>query len=218
MRFHKKITVLMLTMLMLLAAGSTVSALDLPDPDRSGSVSVKMEYDGQTVSGGSMALYRVGDVSVEDGNYSFILNASFADSQVSLEDIQSDQAAKDLAAYAEENGISAETKRIGSDGTVTFRNQKAGLYLMVQTEAADGFLPADPFLVSVPVSEDGVYLYDVDASPKMELEQLPGDQPPEKITPPKLPQTGQLNWPVPVLAAAGLTLCTAGWVLRTRSR
>lgn len=30
---------------------------------------------------------------------------------------------------------------------------------------------------------------------------------------PKLPQTGQLNWPVPVMAAAGLTLFAVGWVL-----
>ena len=29
-----------------------------------------------------------------------------------------------------------------------------------------------------------------------------------------LPQTGQLNWPVPVLAAFGLCLIAAGWALR----
>lgn len=30
----------------------------------------------------------------------------------------------------------------------------------------------------------------------------------------ELPQTGQLNWPVPVLAAAGITLLLIGLVLR----
>ena len=29
-----------------------------------------------------------------------------------------------------------------------------------------------------------------------------------------LPQTGQLNWPVPVLTVAGLGLFLAGWLLR----
>lgn len=33
---------------------------------------------------------------------------------------------------------------------------------------------------------------------------------------PTLPQTGQLNWPVPVLAAAGLSLCAAGWLIQRR--
>lgn len=30
----------------------------------------------------------------------------------------------------------------------------------------------------------------------------------------KLPQTGQLNWPVPVLTVLGLCLILAGWELR----
>ena len=29
----------------------------------------------------------------------------------------------------------------------------------------------------------------------------------------KLPQTGQLNWPIPVLIAGGLLLLAVGWVL-----
>lgn len=37
---------------------------------------------------------------------------------------------------------------------------------------------------------------------------------PEDTDPSKLPQTGQLNWPVPVLAAMGLCLILAGWTLR----
>ncbi|XJZ57410.1 LPXTG cell wall anchor domain-containing protein [Lactobacillus delbrueckii subsp. bulgaricus] len=28
---------------------------------------------------------------------------------------------------------------------------------------------------------------------------------------PRLPQTGQLNWPIPLLALAGLTLFIWGW-------
>ena len=40
----------------------------------------------------------------------------------------------------------------------------------------------------------------------------PGDQPGE----PTLPQTGALWWPVPLLAAAGLLLLTAGLLLRRR--
>lgn len=43
-----------------------------------------------------------------------------------------------------------------------------------------------------------------------------GDKPPQK--PPKLPQTGQLWWPVPVLLTAGLALMLVGLLRRRRDR
>ncbi len=36
----------------------------------------------------------------------------------------------------------------------------------------------------------------------------------EVVPPPKLPQTGQLNWPIPVMAVVGLWLFAMGWMLR----
>ena len=36
---------------------------------------------------------------------------------------------------------------------------------------------------------------------------------PEKPQDPTLPQTGQLNWPVPVLAVSGVVLFTIGWLI-----
>lgn len=57
----------------------------------------------------------------------------------------------------------------------------------------------------------------------------PGDQPVDPVKPPdtpptppvgpeKLPQTGQLKWPVPVLAALGMLLLLAGSILMRRER
>ena len=50
----------------------------------------------------------------------------------------------------------------------------------------------------------------------------PPDTPPPTPTPPvgpeKLPQTGQLKWPVPVLAALGMLLLLAGSILMRRER
>lgn len=36
----------------------------------------------------------------------------------------------------------------------------------------------------------------------------------EVLPPPKLPQTGQLNWPIPVMAVSGLWIFAMGWMLR----
>ena len=48
---------------------------------------------------------------------------------------------------------------------MTFRGLELGLYLIVQTEASKGYEPINPFLVSLPMAEDGKWNYAVDASP-----------------------------------------------------
>ena len=64
------------------------------------------------------------------------------------------------------------------------------------------------------MNEDGTYIYDVDADPKVELTKAPQPTPTPTPKPPTLAQTGQLNWPVPVLAIIGLCLFSLGWLLR----
>ena len=56
---------------------------------------------------------------------------------------------------------------------MTFSNLKLGLYLLVQTRAASGYSKISPFLVTVPYLNSGVYIYEVDADTKMELEKEP---------------------------------------------
>ena len=84
----------------------------------------------------------------------------------------------------------------------------------MQNRAAEGYSKLSPFLVSVPYLEEGRYVYDVTAAVKSELEREPETTPPTTKPPQKLPQTGQLNWPVPVLATAGMMTLVFGWWLR----
>ena len=46
----------------------------------------------------------------------------------------------------------------------------------------------------------------------------PPGSPPGNTPPPRLPQTGQLTWPIPVMVVAGLTLFALGWWLCFGSR
>lgn len=218
MKLKKRMAVLLLAAWMIFAANSIVYAHDVPDLTREGSVTVSMTYGGRPVSGGTLTMYRAGDVAENDGDYSFPLSAAFAGSRVSLENIQSDWLAEQLADYAEENAVSGVTANIGDTGKAVFRNVTPGLYLLVQSKAAQGYLAADPFLVSVPMMENGVYIYDVDASPKTELERTAATPTPTKPNSPKLPQTGQLNWPIPVFVLLGLSLYVVGWRLRAGCR
>lgn len=223
----RKRIVSLLTALILLCSLSTAAfAHEVPDLTKDGSVSVTMHCGSATVSGGTLKLYRVGEVAENNGDYSFALTGDFMGFNGSLTDLQSADLAEDLAAYAADHSLQGETATVGSDGKALFDELELGLYLLVQETAADGYYKAEPFLVSVPYFESGSYLYDVDASPKVELEQEPaGDEPkddtPAKTpskTPTKLPQTGQLNWPVPVLVLAGLTLMIMGLVIRRNGK
>lgn len=222
MQIKKRFLALIMVLSLICGMSVTVYAYEVPDVSKQGSISINMIYDQETVPGGEMTLYQVGEINEEDGNYSFVLTGEFTDCKASLDDIQSVQLAKDLAAYANDNGITGITGKINDNGQVCFTDLQLGLYLAVQSKAADGYSKADAFLVSIPMNENGTYLYDVDASPKVELEKLPDTPPTEPTKPskptkpsqPTLPQTGQLNWPIPVLAMLGLCLFTFGWMLK----
>ena len=209
----RRLAALLLCVLLLSCIGVGAYAHDVPDLTRQGSINISMRCGNFAVPGGTLTLYRVGDIHEEDGNYSFVPSASFTGCVDAFDDIQSPALAQKLADYAKENKIPCRTLDINERGKITF-NVEPGLYLLVQEKAAEGYLPASPFLVSVPMNENGSYVYDVDASPKVELEEAPLPTPTPTPKPPTLAQTGQLNWPVPVLAILGLCLFSLGWLMR----
>lgn len=223
MRIHKKWFGLLLSLLICGLFGVNAYAREVPDTAKKGSVSVTMTCDGTVVSGGSLTLYQVGAVAENDGNYSFVLTGDFTDSGISLDDPESSETAAYLGEYAASNDLDGTRMDVANEGTVVFSGLELGLYLIVQDEAAVGYETAEPFLVSVPMYENGVYIYEVDATPKMSIRKGPEpNTPTEPGTPttpatptePTLPQTGQLNWPIPVLAVLGLCLSLVGWALR----
>ena len=239
-----------------------VSALahNVPDLTKDGSIHVTMRCEGEEVPGGTLTLYRVGEVQEESDNFSFRLTEDFAGSEAALDKLDAALASA-LKNYARDEDLEGVTADIDREGRAAFTGLKAGLYLLVQEKAAPGYYKADPFLVTLPMAEDGEYVYDVDASPKVEEKPdrpdkpdepkephkpdqpkepekpIPPDkpdQPTEPDAPPKepdqppvveipdtppplaptLPQTGQLNWPVPVLAVLGMALLALGFLVK----
>lgn len=221
----RKTTLLLTAILLLCVMGLTVFAHPVPDLTQTGSIEITMHSGETKVGGGTLTLYRVGEVTEEDGNYSFVPTGDFADCGLDFSDINSSALADGLAAYAADNQLTGTTETVGADGKVTFTDLELGLYLLVQNEAAEGYNKAKPFLVTVPQLKEGEYVYDVEASPKVELTPAPVPPPeepeepdePDKPDEPQLPQTGQLNWPVPTLALTGLALFAGGWVLCSKN-
>lgn len=144
-----------------------------------------------------------------------------------------------LEAIAKQSSGPLQTADIDSRGVATFSNLQPGVYLMVQAEAAPGYNSFDRFLVTIPwYGKDQTDPYHVNASPKLDPVTTtssstpssgPGTTTPTSgtttptsdtttpasdVTPAEpggtLPQTGQLWWPVAVLAVAGVALFLVG--------
>ena len=64
----------LLALLVLLCLPLSATAHPVPDESQDGhcSITITMTYKGKAVPGGTLALYKVGDVQEDDGNYSFV--------------------------------------------------------------------------------------------------------------------------------------------------
>lgn len=208
----RKLITLLMALLLLTRVPVPARAEAGIDMSRKGSITVSMHFGQEPVSGGSLTMYRVAQVREDDGNYSFQLSGEFAAYPGSIADLNAPELAQSLAEYGKDfTGI---TETVDKTGRARFEDLEPGLYLFVQKDAAEGYSTVAPFLVSLPYRSGDTYVYDVDAGTKMELEKEPTPtEPPEKPGD-KLPQTGQLWWPVPLLVMAGLTFLVVGFLRR----
>lgn len=195
-----------------------------PDLEKKGSIRISLQTEEGPVPGGDLVLYRVADV-IEENGFRFELIPELAGSGISLEeeDISSSLLAERLRQAAADAGLEGVRREIDENGEVLFEDLSVGLYLLVQETAAEGYELLDPFLVSIPMNENGEYIYDVDASPKAALEHAeetpgPSETPEPQETPEPMPQTGQLKWPIPVMIALGTVLLVCGIVVIMRAK
>ncbi|MCD8118919.1 MAG: hypothetical protein LUE29_05465 [Lachnospiraceae bacterium] len=255
-------TVFLLFLAMVSGAVTSAKAADVTtlETDQTGSVSLILEdSEGKVVTSGAITLYQVAALYLDNGSMAYAYTDAFSGCTAEP-DVTNTALAAELAAYAAENAVSGTTAAVGEDGKVSFEDLELGLYLIVQTTDSDDYETINPFLVTLPMKEDGAWVYAVDASPKVgtltetetetapeeetetettpeeetETETAPEEEtesattPEEETetettaavttsdttTPTTLPQTGQLNWPIPVLTICGLMLFLMGWRLR----
>ena len=273
---RKRLAAVLAALTLLVWCAAPAFALEVVDLSRTGSIKVSL-YDSETseaVGGGTLTLYRVAKVQKDNANLSFVYTNGFEDCGVELGDLSEGELASRLA---EKIAATAEstTVEISDLGVAEFGDLEVGLYLVVQTTAAENYNVINPFLVSVPIQENGSYVYDVDALPKVGTAAKKTPEPPDTPdkpdtpdTPDKpeeenpntpaapgpdnpdgwvlgahgekiylnpeapspdnpngyvmgahgLPQTGQLNWPIPVLAVTGVVLVAAGIKLKKETR
>ena len=260
------------------------------DPAATGSISVTLieQNRQQPIAGAVLRVYYVAAVAAEaDGALLYAYTEDFEQMDVPLDDAS--LPAK-LAAFVSEHPVPFLTATTDEEGTVRWDSLPLGLYYVEQAGAVAGFAPCTPFLVTLPNEADGGYVYDINASPKTDVERLTAitirkvwntdesTKIPEQVTvqllrdgavietavlneqnnwqvtyqnlpesdgygikevnvpqgftatyhrngyvftvtnTATLAQTGQLVWPIPVLAVSGMLLLAVGTVLLQKKR
>lgn len=216
----KKLFALLLLLALSLGLCMQVQAAEQPNPDRLCSITFVMDFDGMPLEGGSLTLYQVGEMN-HSGN-GFVPVEPLLQDISNLNNLQASGLAEELNELAITHGLSPLTAPIVA-GQAVFTELKPGLYVVSQRsgEETPGYSAINLFLISLPQWQAGAYVYDLTAAPKVPVETAPTEptEPSEPAPPtepgdtPSLPQTGQLNWPIPLMAVLGLALFALGWGL-----
>lgn len=151
---------------------------DLQEDD--GTLSVKVVYTDEDVEtnidGVELAIFKVADLSVSNGNARYTLTENFSNVDVNFDGMTTEEsikAAQLFAAEANAKGLEGR-KAVSADGSADFGFVSHGAYLVIQTGAtgqAEKYEALKPYLILAPqpLVEVGVndWEYDVLSIPKM---------------------------------------------------
>lgn len=226
---RKKLSYLAVCLLLTFIYAVPVSGSDIMDMDRECAVTMELRTkDKEAFDNGSFKFYQIGEVeSFNQGKFTYRYLEDFQNSNVTLNiegGSENEKSARELSTYAKKNKIPGETYVTDEAGTVRITGLKPGLYLVdtvYQDKEVGKVEFTKPFLACIPECENGELIFDVTIKTKVSNGAIPLTplETPNPIKKPsgnnsggsKLPQTGMLRWPIPVLALAGMILMEVGW-------
>lgn len=166
-----KIIALFIAVLLIVTCTNTAFAENI-DSGKIGSVSVTLtdQKKNEPIVGAELSLYCVALIETDNnGNLSYSYIEDFAQFENSLGD---SSLPADLDAFVLQYKGACVKQTTNEKGTVLFDGLSLGLYFVKQTGNVDGFAPCKSFFVTVPTRRGDEYIYEVDASPKTEVERL----------------------------------------------
>lgn len=160
---------------------------------KTGSLTITVHDGSQPVGGGTLTVYPVGTIDWSE-NPSFVLTENLSSTNIPLTNPESRQVVSALEEAVKERGVQGITLSVPESGTATFTNMPEGLYLVVQSQAADGYNAMASFLISIPQwDEDSQsYNYNVSAYPKSDPSRkitVDEDEPVKPSTPTPVTET-----------------------------
>lgn len=142
------------------------------DTTRTGSVTftINSSDTGETIGGGSIAVYRVASV---DSNGIYMPESDFASLDFDVNTVAADEtawstAAETIALYIKNHSLedTATVVPVDANGNAAFKNVVPGLYAVLQNEAPKGYTAFKPFVLPLPYQNGDELQYDLYAKPK----------------------------------------------------
>ena len=141
------------------------------DFSRNGTISITLseEIENTKVSGAEITIYKVADAIAENSNLKFSYDESLNACQ---EELNNGNITNEVLECVINGDVSSLSGITNVDGIVNFNNLNLGLYLVTQTNQVEGYSKINPFLVMIPQNQDNSWVYDVEATPKVDIIRL----------------------------------------------
>ncbi len=213
--------------------------IERADLDRTNKLVLHLESVVEEVKpegGAKVEIYQIATMEYRGSDLGYVYTDDWKELTTDLSKETSEDEILQMRDLAESKNLTGIEKASDEDGNVCYPDLPQGVYLVVQTDEVQHFSVFEPFLVYLPCIEENHWKYDVTAEPKIAYQVRSGARdpnepdptpstvpeepvnPPKEDTTPKLPQTGQLNWPIPVLLVTGTFLVSAGIIVRLAGR
>lgn len=214
--FKKLATVLMCAVILFALPLSAYARRPLVDQNQKGSISMDIMYDGKPVVGGTWTLYHVADIDYDDdGNLIWVKTEIFKGFPGDFNTMDLTVDSPGMRAYIEANDIWYGIEKYPDNGKLVYSDLTPGLYYICQWHNAPGFYRSGAFYITLPFFDGEKYIYDIEADIKTQIypdgQNYPTPPPSGPTPPPTIPDTGIVQWPVPVFAMCGIMLFAFGW-------
>ena len=172
----------------------------------------------RVLSGDEYSLVKIADASITESSVVYRTREQFSSYDCNWQKqaaSKMNDKAKALAYYCEKNHLYTASAVTDNRGELIFDDLEVGLYLVArtQTASANRDFTTDPLLVFIPQSVNGEEIYEVVSTPKYSYSSPGSSDTPDPPSDGSLPQTGQLMWPVTLMAVLGCLLILSGSAL-----
>ncbi|MBQ8682044.1 MAG: Cna B-type domain-containing protein [Bacilli bacterium] len=165
LKYFLMIIMLMLNVLPVMADDNVV------DFTKKGTIAISLSdsIEGTEVKGAAITIYKVADAYSKDSNLAFDYHSSVDKYK---QDIEAGNITSSVLDIIKNSDMVSKEGITDGNGKVQFSNLDLGLYLVVQTNEVNGYSVIDPFLVMIPQVQDNSWVYDVEATPKVDIIKL----------------------------------------------
>ena len=185
-----------LAVALLMSMAVTAAAADIADYDSAKKTSISLTLSDGTnvVRGAQVSVYRVAELIIDYNGYSYTYLENYTACDLVIDDPQDRDLAEAMYSYVKNNSIEATISRYSDvNGYVYFGDLEQGLYLIAQTSDVEGFTTFSPFLTYLPITDEAGWVYDVNATPKVDIS--PETPPPPPPPPPETTVTTTVTTP-----------------------